>query len=45
MAHSWCNRCRLLIRWEKRAANYLAFVHLVACLIVYRKLRCTSLPG
>ena len=27
--HSWTNRARrLLIRWEKKAANYLAFVHL-----------------
>jgi putative transposase len=28
-AHSWTNRARrLLIRWEKKAQNYLAFVHL-----------------
>lgn len=27
--HSWTNRARrLLTRWEKKAANYLAFVHL-----------------
>ncbi len=40
VAHSWFNRCRrLLIRWEKTAANYLAFVQLAACLIIYRKLR------
>lgn len=27
--HSWTNRARrLLIRWEKTAANYLGFVHL-----------------
>jgi transposase len=47
VAHSWFNRFRrLLIRWEKRAKNYLAFVHLAACLIVYRKLRhARSLPG
>lgn len=39
-AHSWFNRFRrLLTRWEKRAANYLGFVQLAACLIVYRKLR------
>lgn len=26
--HSWTNRARrLLIRWEKKAVNYLAFVH------------------
>jgi hypothetical protein len=29
----------LLIRWEKKAANYLAFVQIAAILIVYRKLR------
>ena len=40
VAHSWFNRFRrLLIRWEKRADTYLAFVQLAACLIVYRKLR------
>jgi putative transposase len=40
VAHSWFNRFRrLLIRWEKYAANYLAFVQLAACLIIYRKLR------
>ena len=39
-AHSWFNRFRrLLVRWEKQAAHYLAFVQLAACLIVYRKLR------
>lgn len=27
--HSWVNRARrLLIRWEKKVANYLAFLHL-----------------
>ena len=40
VAHSWFNRFRrLLIRWEKRPAHYLAFLQLAACLIVYRKLR------
>lgn len=39
-AHSWFNRFRrLLVRWEKQAANYLGFVHLAAVLLVYRKLR------
>jgi len=28
-SHSWANRARrLLVRWEKKADNYLAFVHL-----------------
>jgi putative transposase len=40
VSHSWFNRFRrLLIRWEKKAANYLGFVQLAACLIIYRKLR------
>ena len=40
VGHSWFNRFRrLLIRWEKKAENYLAFVQLAALLIIYRKLR------
>ncbi len=40
VCHSWFNRFRrLLVRWEKKAATYLAFVQLAALLIVYRKLR------
>ncbi len=40
VGHSWFNRFRrLLIRWEKHAENYLAFVQLAAILILYRKLR------
>ncbi len=40
VAHSWFNRFRrLLIRWDKQATHYLAFVQLAACLIIYRKLR------
>ena len=47
VSHSWFNRFRrLLVRWEKKAENYLGFVQLAACLIVYRKLRhVRSLPG
>jgi len=47
VGHSWFNRFRrLLIRWEKRAENYLGFVQLAACLIIYRKLRhARSLSG
>jgi transposase len=45
VAHSWFNRFRrLLTRWEKKAANYLAFVHLAAVLIIYRKLRHARAP-
>ena len=35
--HSWTNRARrLLIRWEKKAENYLAFVHLQFALTALR---------
>jgi putative transposase len=36
-AHSWMNRFRrLLIRWDKQPANYLAFVHFACGLIAFR---------
>lgn len=36
--HSWMNRFRrILIRWEKKLENYLAFLHLVCALIVWRR--------
>jgi putative transposase len=45
VAHSWFNRFRrLLVRWEKKAENYLGFVHLAAILITYRKLRRARRP-
>jgi putative transposase len=36
-AHSWMN-CfrRILIRWEKKAQNYLAFLHFACALIAFR---------
>ena len=35
--HSWMNRFRrLLIRWEKKANNYLAFLHLACAYITLR---------
>ena len=35
--HSWMNRFRrILTRWEKKAVNYLALLHLVCALITYR---------
>lgn len=35
--HSWTNRARrLLIRWEKKAANYLAMLHLQCALTTWR---------
>ena len=35
--HSWMNRFRrILTRWEKKAENYLALLHLVCAVITYR---------
>jgi transposase len=36
-AHSWMNRFRrILIRWEKKPENYLAFLHFACALIAFR---------
>lgn len=47
VSHAWLNRFRrLLIRWDKQAANYLGLVQLAICLVIYRKLRhARSLSG
>jgi hypothetical protein len=35
--HSWLNRARrLLIRWEKKVANYIGFLHLQFALVALR---------
>ena len=35
--HSWLNRARrLLIRWEKKVANYLGFLHLQFAILALR---------
>ena len=35
--HSWMNRFRrILIRWEKKAENYIALLHFVCGLIAFR---------
>jgi len=35
--HSWMNRFRrILIRWEKKSQNYLAFPHFACALIAFR---------
>ena len=35
--HSWMNRFRrILIRWEKKPANYLALLHFVCAFLTYR---------
>ena len=37
--HSWLNRSRrLLVRWEKQAELYLAFVHLACAQLIFSKL-------
>jgi putative transposase len=36
--HSWINRSRrLLVRWEKKAENYLAFLHLACAQLIFNK--------
>jgi putative transposase len=36
-SHSWMNRYRgILIRWEKKAENYLGMLHLSCALIAFR---------
>lgn len=36
--HSWRNRFRrVLIRWDKKACNYMAFLHLACAYITYRQ--------
>ncbi len=37
--HSWMNRFRaILIRWNKKAHNYVALLHMAFAFIVYRKM-------
>src|SRR6266568_5278906 len=36
--HSWLNRSRrLLVRWEKKVENYLAFLHLACAQLIFAK--------
>lgn len=36
-AHSWLNRFRrILVRWEKKSQDYLAFLHFACALITFR---------
>ena len=36
-SHSWMNRFRrILIRWEKKPANYIGFLHFACALIAFR---------
>jgi putative transposase len=35
--HSWMNRFRrILVRWEKKSQNYLAFLHFSCALVAFR---------
>jgi transposase len=37
--HSWMNRFRgILIRWSKKAENYIALLHMSFAVIIYRKM-------
>ena len=37
--HAWINRSRrLLVRWEKKTENYLAFVHLACAQLIFSKI-------
>ena len=37
-SHSWINRSRrLLVRWEKKVENYLAFLHLACAQLIFAK--------
>lgn len=36
-SHSWLNRFRrILVRWDKKPQNYIAFVHFACALIAFR---------
>jgi putative transposase len=36
-SHSWMNRFRrILVRWDKKAENYIAFLHFACALIAFR---------
>jgi putative transposase len=37
--HSWMNRFRgILIRWSKKAKNYIALLHMSFAIIIYRRM-------
>jgi putative transposase len=37
---AWLSKCRaILIRWDKKAANYLGLLKLACCLLWFRRLR------
>jgi putative transposase len=41
--HSWMNRFRaILIRWNKKAENYIALLHMTFAFIIYRRMGLTG---
>jgi putative transposase len=41
--HSWMNRYRgVLIRWSKKAENYIALLHMCFAFIIYRRMGLTG---
>jgi transposase len=41
--HSWMNRFRgILIRWSKKAENYIALLHMSFAFIIYRRMGLTG---
>ena len=41
--HSWMNRFRgILIRWNKKAENYIAMLHMSFAFIIYRRMGLTG---
>jgi putative transposase len=41
--HSWMNRFRgILIRWNKKPANYIALLHMAFAFIIYRRMGLTG---
>jgi putative transposase len=44
--HSWMNRFRrILVRWDKKVENYLAFLHLACAYITYKQSGILDLSG
>src|SRR2546421_120742 len=42
-SHSWMNRFRgILIRWNKKAENYIAMLHMAFSFIIYRRMGLTG---
>ncbi len=43
---SWLNRSRrLLVRWEKKPENFLAFLHLACAQLIFSKIERMTVSG